>query len=113
VRRRLHELDVGDAGLAHALDFGKPCGRRRDHFGERAEGRDQRLGERLDIAPRLRAKQQDFRQLVIRQRIGPSRAKTLAQALPMPVIVRQGFGEAWMCVGLLFQHGIRGQCDAV
>ena len=33
-RRRLHDLDFGDAGLAEALDFGKARDRRGDHFGE-------------------------------------------------------------------------------
>jgi hypothetical protein len=33
-RRRLHDLDFGDAGLAEAFDFGKARDRRGDHFGE-------------------------------------------------------------------------------
>jgi hypothetical protein len=31
-RRRVHQLEFGDGGIAQSLDFGKPRDRRGDHF---------------------------------------------------------------------------------
>jgi hypothetical protein len=101
----LHELKLGDAGIAQALDFGEPCYRRGDHFRERAERRYQGFGKRLDVAPGLRAEQYRFQQFVVRQRVGTRLTESLAQALPMAVIVRRRFGEAAFVVALLFKHG--------
>ena len=64
-RRRLHELELGDGRLAQSLALGEPRDRRGNDFGKRAEGRDQRFGERLDIAPRQGAKQHQFQELVV------------------------------------------------
>src|SRR5262249_40582157 len=70
----------------------RPRLRRRDHFGKRAEFREQRLGERLDVAARQRAKQQQLRQLIVRQSLGSGIAETAAQASAMPVKMRRGVG---------------------
>jgi hypothetical protein len=52
------------------------------------KGRDQRFGERLDVAPGLGAKKHGLQQLVLGQGLGASLAETLAQALAMAVIMR-------------------------
>ena len=75
------------------FDLGEPRLRRRDHLGERAECSQQRLGQRLDVAPRQRAEQQQLEQLVVGHRVGAGLAKALAQPLAVAVIMRQGLGE--------------------
>jgi hypothetical protein len=65
------------------------------------------------VAPRLRPKQQRFQQFVIRQRFRSGRAKTLAQALAVPVIVRRRLGKTASVFGLLFEHGFAGKFEAV
>src|SRR5271170_3819496 len=50
-------------------------------------------------------KQHRFQQFIVRQRFGPGLAETLAQALPMAVIVRRRLGAAAIVGTLLFQHG--------
>jgi hypothetical protein len=106
----LHDLELGDAGFAHPFNLGEPRGRRRDHLGERAKGRDQGLGERLDVAPGQGAEQHRFQKLIIRQRLGSGLAETLAQTFAMAVVVRRRFGEAAVVRALFVQHCIR---DAV
>ena len=77
--------------------------RRGNNFRERAERRNQRLGQRFDIAPGLGAEQHRFQEFVIRERIGASLAKALAQALPMAVIMRRALGQPALALAL-FQH---------
>jgi hypothetical protein len=84
--------------------LGEPRDRRGDDFGERAEGRDQRLGERLDVAARQGAEQDEFEQLVVGQRLVASGAETLAQPLAVAVIMGLRLGEALAALAFLFQH---------
>jgi hypothetical protein len=105
-RRRLDDLELGDRCLAHAFDVGKPYGRRRDHFRERAKGRDQRLRERLDVAPRQGAEQHRLQQLVIGERIGTDGAEAFAQTLAMAVIVRLRCCGLPFALALFSVHGI-------
>jgi hypothetical protein len=79
VGRRLDDLEIGDAGLAEPFDLGKPRRRRSDRFRERTEFGHQRLGERLDVAPRHHAKQQQFEKLVVGERLGAGLAGLLFQ----------------------------------
>ena len=58
------------------------------------------LGERLDVAPRQRAKQNELEQLVVGQRLRPGLAKPFAQPFAMAVIVRR-FGKAPPLVAVL------------
>ena len=92
-RRRVHDLDFGDGGLAHALDFFQPRARRRDHLGEGAERRNQIFGERFDVALRNGAEQHQFEQLVITDRLAAGLAKTRAQSLAVAMIMRRRFGK--------------------
>ena len=64
-RRGLHDLELGDGGLAESLDLPQSFDRRRDHLGERAEALDQVLGERLHVALRNGAKQDQLDQFVV------------------------------------------------
>ena len=48
---RLHELKLGDRGIAEPLDGAEPGNWRGDRLCERAEGRDQLFGKRLNVAP--------------------------------------------------------------
>jgi len=83
-----------------------------NHLGERSEFCDQRLGQRLDVAPRQRAKQYHFEQFVIIQRIGAGVAKAVTQPFAMAVIMR-GLGIASIAVpsGFCNRHyaGIKRQ----
>ena len=89
VRRRGDQFELVDRGLADAVDLAQPRFRRMDHFGERAEFLEQRLGERLCVAPGQRGKQRHLQQLVIAQRVRPGDVKALAQPLAMAVIMRR------------------------
>ena len=51
LRGGLDDLELGNGGLAQTLDLGEALRRCADDLGERAEARDQVLGERLDVAP--------------------------------------------------------------
>ena len=59
-----------------------------DHLGERAEARDQPLGQLLGVAARQRAEQHELEQLVVGQRVGATLAEALAQALAVARVVR-------------------------
>jgi len=48
--------------------------RRRQDGGHRAEARDQRLGQRLDVAARDGAEQHQLQQFIIGERLGPGLA---------------------------------------
>ena len=56
--------------------------------------RDQLLGERLDVALRDGAEQQQFEQFVVGDGVRAGIAEALAQPFAMAVIVRRGLGEA-------------------
>src|SRR5262249_5561726 len=93
----------GDARAAKPLYFGEPRLRRRDHFGEGAELCQQGLGERLDIAARQRAKQEQLQQFIIGQSLGAGLAEAAAQAFGMTMIMRRGFRPPAATVALLVQ----------
>ena len=63
--RGVHDLELGDGGVAQTLDLGEPGLRRSHHLGEGAEFGDQVLGQRLDVALRDGAEQHQFEQLVL------------------------------------------------
>ena len=84
---RLDDLEFGDRGFAHPVDFGEPRRFGGDRLGERAETLDQRLGERLDVAPRDGAKQHQLDQLVIGDGLGAGLQQALAQARAMSVVM--------------------------
>src|SRR5262249_34843008 len=88
IGRRLHDLELGDGGLAEAVDLVKPFHRRRDHLGEGAEHGEQLLRERLHVALRDGAKQNQLEHLVIADRLASGREKSLPQALAMAVVMR-------------------------
>ena len=58
-------------------------------FGERTEGLEQRLGQRLDVALCFGREQHHLQQFVIAQGVRSGAMKALAQPLPMAVIVRR------------------------
>lgn len=93
--------DLGDRGLAEAADLTQPRFGRVHRFGERAELADQRLGQRLDVAPRQRAEQHHLQQFIVAQRVGAGAAKALAQPLAMAVIMRGLFKAGQGIDGLL------------
>src|SRR5262249_10504115 len=84
--------------------FGEPRLRRCNYLGKGAEFRQQRLGERLDVAARQRAKQPQLQQLIVRQSVGADFAEAAAQAFAMTVIVRRGVGKLAITFALLFQN---------
>src|SRR5262249_51896313 len=86
-RRCLHDLELGDGGLAQALDLFEPLARRRDHLGERAELRNELLGERLHVALRDGAKQDQLEELVVADRLAAGGEEALPQPRAMAVIV--------------------------
>src|SRR5450631_2592321 len=61
----MHDLELGDGGIAHALDLGEPGRRRGHHLGEGAEFGDQLLGQRLDVALRDGSGQHQSEQLTL------------------------------------------------
>ena len=83
------DLEFDDRRLAQAVDLAQPLGPRGNDFGEGAEAREQRLGERLDVAARDGAKQHQFEQFVIGQRLGAGLAEAVAQPLAMAEIMRR------------------------
>jgi len=87
-RRRLDDLELRDHALARALDLQDALARGRKHLREGAETADQRLGERLEVAPRDGGEQDQLQKLVIGQRVGAAFQEAAAQALAMLEIVR-------------------------
>src|SRR5258708_18734419 len=100
----LDHLEFRDGGIAEPVALGKTRPWRRDHVAERAESRDQRLRQRLDVPPGQRAKQHQFEKLIVGDRSAAGLAKTLAQALPMAVIMRRRFGDAGLTTATIFDH---------
>ena len=80
---RVHDLEVGDGGLAQAADLLKPPDGCRDHLGQGAEFFEQLLCQRLHVAPRYGAKQDQLEHFVIVQRIAAGLQESFAQALAM------------------------------
>ena len=98
LRGRGDQLELVDRGLADAIDFAQPRHRRVNDFGERAEFLQQRLGQRLGVAPRQRRKQRHLQQFVIAQRLRPGAVEALAQPFAMAVIMRRLGGlRSWGC----------------
>ena len=79
----MYELELGNGSVAQSLDFGEPRNRRGNHFCERAERRDQRFGEQLEIATRLGAEKHRLQQFIVRKRVGSGFAKAIAQTRSM------------------------------
>src|SRR5258708_33744604 len=92
MRGRFHDLELGDGGVAQALDRFQPFDRCRHDLGKRAELLDQVLGERLEVAARDGAKEHELEQLVNRQGIAAALEEARAQPLAMPEKVRGRLG---------------------
>jgi len=88
VGRRLHDLEIGDSRFAQPFDFLEPLNRRSDHLGERAEFFEELLCQRLHVAPRYGAKQDQLEHLVVVQRIVAGLHEPLSQAVAMAMIMR-------------------------
>jgi hypothetical protein len=84
------------------------CGGAADHFGERAEARDQVFGQRLDIALGNGAEQDQFEELVVAERVGARLEETRPQALAMAVVVRASSASPAGFLGVS-SAGIRGR----
>ena len=63
------------------------------YLGEGAEARNQRLGQRLHIAPRHGAEQDQLEKLIIGQRLGAALAEPVAQPLAVAVIMWRPIGR--------------------
>src|SRR6266446_5387218 len=77
---RLHDLEFGDGGLSQTVDLVESFRRRRDHFREGAERGEQVLRERLHVALRDGAEQDQLEHFVIADRLAAGREKSLPQA---------------------------------
>src|SRR5262249_29026890 len=88
----LHDLELGDGGLSQTVDLVEPFHRRRDHLGEGAEHREQVLCERLHVALRDGAKQDELEHFVIADRLASGREKSLTQPSAMAVVMRRLVG---------------------
>ncbi len=93
-RRSLDKLDFDDRRFAETVDFAKPLRPRRDGLGEGAKARDQGLGERLHVAPRDGAKQQQLQHFVIGKRRFACIHEAIAQTLSVTVEVRRRIAQA-------------------
>src|SRR5262249_25370797 len=91
IGRRLHDLELGDGGLAET-DLLQPLQRRRDHLGEGAERGEQVLRERLHVALRDGAKQDELEHFVIADRLASGGEESLLQASAMAVVMRRLVG---------------------
>ena len=102
----MHDLELGDGGIAHALDLGESGRRRGHHLGEGAEFGDQLLGQRFDVALRDGAEQHQFEQLVVAHRLGAGLAEAPAQSFAVAVIMRRSLGKAALppAAATLFRH---------
>src|SRR5688572_33305389 len=94
MRRRLHDLELGNRRLAELADLPQSLGRRRDDLDERAECLQQLLRQRLDVTLRDRAKENQLEHLVVGERRRAALAEARAQALAVAEIMRRGLGEA-------------------
>jgi hypothetical protein len=74
-RRRPHELELGDGGLADARHLAQELLRRIERFGKCPQARKNGFGERLGIAPRGGAEQDQLEQLIVGEGIGTGIAK--------------------------------------
>ena len=92
--RGVYDLELGDGGVAQALDLGEPGLWRGDYLGERTEFGDQLLGQRLDVALRDGAERHQFEQLVVAHRLGAGFAEAGAQSFAVAVIMRRSLGKA-------------------
>jgi hypothetical protein len=89
---RLHDLEFGDGGLSQTVDLVESFRRRRDHFREGAERGEQVLRERLHVALRDGAEQDQLEHFVIADRLAAGREKSLPQAAAMAVVMRRLVG---------------------
>ncbi len=98
------QLQVERHGLADALYLGQQRLRRTEDTGERAEPLDQRLGDRLGVAPRDQAKKQQLEDFVVGKRGVAQLAEAIAQPLAMAVIMLRD-GERGGQGGPCIWHG--------
>jgi hypothetical protein len=89
---RLHDLEFGNGSLAQTVDLVEPFRRRRDHLGEGAERGEQVLRERLHVALRDGAEQDQLQHFVIADRLASGREKSLPQPSAMAVVMRRLVG---------------------
>jgi hypothetical protein len=101
----LDHFELRDGSIAEPVYLGKTRPWRRNHLAERPESRDERLRQRLDIPARQRAKQHKLEKLIVRDRVAGRLAKTIAQALPMAMIVPRRFCDARLATVTIFPHG--------
>src|SRR6266852_988549 len=100
----LDHLEFRDSGITEPVDLGKTRPWRRDHLAERAESRDERLRKRLDVPAGQRAKQHKLEKLIVGDRIAAGLSETLAQALPMAVVMRRRFRDSGLATATIFYH---------
>ena len=81
-------LKLRDRRVAEAGDLGEPLGAGGQRLGVGAEAGDQRLGDRLHVAARHGAEQNQLEQLVVGERRRAALAEALAQALAVAGVVR-------------------------
>lgn len=81
------QLQVERHGLADALYLGQQRRRRTEDAGERAEPLDQRLGDRLGVAPRDQAKKQQLEDFVVGKRGVAQLTEAVTQPLAMAMIM--------------------------
>ena len=98
-RRRAHELDLGDRRLAEARHLLQALLRRIQRLGEASEVGKDGFGQRLGVAPRHRAEQDELEQLVVGKRI----VAGLAEASPLPLAMAE---IVWLA-GVLETHSGR------
>jgi hypothetical protein len=90
----VYDLELGDGGVAQALDLGQPGLRPGDYLSERTEFGDQLLGQRFDVALWNGAEQHQFEQLVVADCLGAGLAEAGAQPFTVAVIIRRSLGKA-------------------
>ena len=71
----------------HSGNLAQQMRRRAQHPRQRAEAFEQRLGDRLGVAARNQAKQQQLEQLVVGERVGAGLVEAFTQAVAMAVHV--------------------------
>ena len=86
-RRLVQQLKVHRRRFPDAGDGLQLFGGGGEHAVQRAEPRQQRLGQRLDVAAREGAEEVELQQLIVGQRLQPALQRPLAQPLAMAELV--------------------------
>jgi hypothetical protein len=89
-RRGADQLELGDRRFADAGNLAQQLFRRVHRLGEGAEAGNERLGQRLGIAPRRGAEQDQLEQLVVGEGVWPRLAEALPEPLAMTEIMWPG-----------------------